>query len=382
MSSTTTATNKGKKAAAGTTTTAKTAAAPKKNTKKAAETTETTTPMAEDVAVAKTAPTKKSKAAAAGTTTTAAPKAKKAAAPKKKAAAAAAESGMEGSAESGAASTTTTAKAPKKAAAGGKAGGKSGAKTAAQTAKAGTKKAATTAGGAKKPKAAATKKTAGGAEGSAAAPKKAAAKRKRDESGDEQKQPTKAPKKRMPKDPNKPKGPKSAYICYANSVREQIQAADKALVDSGAKTAEEAMSMCDIAKQIGVQWNKLSAAEKVPFQKQAAKDKARHALEFEAWVPDKAILKMQKKIRRDRKDKQAPRKPMTAYMIYSNTVRSDIMQQNPAMKITEASVVIGEQWGQMSDEEKTPYYERADDARAAYLQEKQQYDAMLAQAAQ
>jgi len=41
---------------------------------------------------------------------------------------------------------------------------------------------------------------------------------------------------------------------------------------------------------------------------------------------------------------QAPKRSLTAYMIYSNRVRPDLMKENPEMKITEVSKHIAERW--------------------------------------
>lgn len=43
-------------------------------------------------------------------------------------------------------------------------------------------------------------------------------------------------------------------------------------------------------------------------------------------------------------DIQAPKRALTAYMIFSNRVRPELMKQNPEMKITEVSKHIAERW--------------------------------------
>lgn len=334
-SSTTTKTTK--KVTAGTTTTT-TTAAPKKTTKKAAA----AAAMEQDggAEMAAAPPTKKAAA-------TATPKAgKTAAAPK--------------------AGKPATKKAA--GAAGGAAAKKTGKAAAASNAAAGAKKAT-----AKRAAPTGDKPAAGAKKAAGAAPK-----RKRTEAPEEEaaaadggNAPVKKTRKpSIPKDESKPKGPQSAYILFANSVRDQI------------KTENPTMTMCDIAKEIGARWRALSNGEKAPFIKLAIKDKARHKKEFDAWTPDPAIAKAQRKARRQRaaiaKKNGAPKRAMSAYMFFSNTVRADWMAQNPDKKITDASIAIGEQWNQMSDEEKTPYLEQAEDAKAAYCQLKQQYDAMCA----
>lgn len=61
--------------------------------------------------------------------------------------------------------------------------------------------------------------------------------------------------------------------------------------------------------------------------------------------------KKQKKSKAD-KDPNAPKKPLTAFMLYTNKRRAEVMKENPGMKITEISTIIGKEWKELTDEEK------------------------------
>ena len=50
-----------------------------------------------------------------------------------------------------------------------------------------------------------------------------------------------------------------------------------------------------------------------------------------------------------------PTKPKTNYMIYMLSAQKDIHQQNPNLKLAETSKLIGEQWRNLSDDEKEKY---------------------------
>jgi len=66
------------------------------------------------------------------------------------------------------------------------------------------------------------------------------------------------------KDPNKPKRALSAFFYYANEERPKVRASNPDF------------SVGEVAKELGRQWNELSATEKAPFEKSASDDRARY----------------------------------------------------------------------------------------------------------
>ena len=44
------------------------------------------------------------------------------------------------------------------------------------------------------------------------------------------------------------------------------------------------------------------------------------------------------------KDKNAPKKPMTAYFLWFNSMRAELRVQHPTASITEISKFAGEEW--------------------------------------
>jgi len=57
------------------------------------------------------------------------------------------------------------------------------------------------------------------------------------------------------------------------------------------------------------------------------------------------------------KNPDKPKKPLTAYMFFCNTKRSDVMGENPGMSIGDVSKILGKMWKELSDEDKQPYVE-------------------------
>ncbi|KAG1050246.1 hypothetical protein G6F43_007470 [Rhizopus delemar] len=75
--------------------------------------------------------------------------------------------------------------------------------------------------------------------------------------------PTETKKKKVEKDPNAPKRNLSSYMLYTQAVRPKVVA------------EHPDMKAIEIAKFVGEMWNKLSEKEKMPYVKQAQKEKVR-----------------------------------------------------------------------------------------------------------
>lgn len=80
-------------------------------------------------------------------------------------------------------------------------------------------------------------------------------------------------KKRKKKDPNAPKGAKSAYMFFSTLRRPQ-------LVESN-----PSWKFGEYGKAIGAEWGAMSDAKKAPYQVQADADKQRYAAEMATYVP-------------------------------------------------------------------------------------------------
>ena len=55
-----------------------------------------------------------------------------------------------------------------------------------------------------------------------------------------------------------------------------------------------------------------------------------------------------------------PKRAMSSFFHYINAVRDIRKKENPEMKLTEISKMIGQEWQKMSDEDKAPYSVLAD----------------------
>jgi len=84
------------------------------------------------------------------------------------------------------------------------------------------------------------------------------------------------------KDPNKPKRALSAFFYYANEERPKVRASNPDF------------SVGEVAKELGRQWNELSATEKAPFEKSAEEDRARYDAAMKAYKAGESPMKKAK----------------------------------------------------------------------------------------
>ncbi|KAL9981414.1 hypothetical protein ACROYT_G010115 [Oculina patagonica] len=84
--------------------------------------------------------------------------------------------------------------------------------------------------------------------------------------------------------------------------------------------------------------------------------------------PEKAQGKRKKKAK---KDADAPKRPMSAYMLWLGEIREQIKQENPGISVTEVSKVAGEKWKQIED--KSEWQEKAKQAKLVYEEQMKAY---------
>ena len=81
----------------------------------------------------------------------------------------------------------------------------------------------------------------------------------------------KAAKKKMKKDPNAPKGPKTSYMMFFTEYREKL------------KAEQPGLSITEMAKEGGKKWKEMTPSQRAKFEKKAADDKIRYEREKQAY---------------------------------------------------------------------------------------------------
>ncbi|KAK4048425.1 Non-histone chromosomal protein 6 [Microbotryomycetes sp. JL201] len=80
------------------------------------------------------------------------------------------------------------------------------------------------------------------------------------------------------------------------------------------------------------------------------------------------------KAARTKKDPNAPKRPLSAYMHFSQQNREQVKSDNPEASFGELGKLLGGKWKEMSDSEKKPYVDMAEKDKARYEKEKAAHD--------
>jgi len=73
------------------------------------------------------------------------------------------------------------------------------------------------------------------------------------------------------------------------------------------------------------------------------------------------------------KDKNAPKRPMSAYMLFCNAKRSLVDRKHPDLKMTEKAGIFSEMWKNVSASEKKQFEKKNEQAKAKYAKEMEKY---------
>lgn len=167
-------------------------------------------------------------------------------------------------------------------------------------------------------------------------------------------------KKKSKKDPNAPEPAKTAYKYFLDSIISQKPAAgqawdprtmwkecqgeqrkqfmDLAAVDKERFQLQDAIYQ----KQLSEQQEEDQALEKLYETRYQQK-----AVEFyEAYMDAQKLVQNGKK-KKPTKDPAAPKRPVSGFMHFAMEKREQIAAENPDMKVTEISKVLGEEWGKL-----------------------------------
>ncbi|KAH9834467.1 high mobility group box domain-containing protein [Rhodofomes roseus] len=75
-----------------------------------------------------------------------------------------------------------------------------------------------------------------------------------------------------------------------------------------------------------------------------------------------------------KKDKNAPKRALSAYMFFSQDWRERVKAENPDASFGEIGKLLGAKWKELDESEKKPYIEQAARDKARAEQEKADYD--------
>ena len=118
------------------------------------------------------------------------------------------------------------------------------------------------------------------------------------------------------------------------------------------------MRVCEQMKEIGARWNALNHIEKAEYEKKAKLDRDRYEEELAQLprLPPSAVILNQprRRVRRQRKDPNKPRKVLSPYILFVKERRADIAKSPEAIgkSFGEIMKMLGDAWKKLPQEEK------------------------------
>ncbi|MFC8532495.1 non-histone chromosomal protein 6 [Streptomyces sp. NPDC057249] len=77
---------------------------------------------------------------------------------------------------------------------------------------------------------------------------------------------------------------------------------------------------------------------------------------------------------RRKKDTNAPKRPLSAYMLYSQANRVRAKKENPDASFGLIGKILGKEWSELPEQAKAQYLKKAEDDKRRYEAEKAHYD--------
>ncbi|KAL9130882.1 MAG: hypothetical protein Q9217_001032 [Psora testacea] len=76
-----------------------------------------------------------------------------------------------------------------------------------------------------------------------------------------------------------------------------------------------------------------------------------------------------------KKDPNAPKRGLSAYMFFANENRDSVREENPGISFGQVGKVLGERWKALNATQRTPYEAKAKADKERYESEKASYNA-------
>jgi hypothetical protein len=103
-----------------------------------------------------------------------------------------------------------------------------------------------------------------------------------------------------------------------------------------------------VAKLVSEAWKNLSPKERGVYEEMSRLDKERYDIEKETYTGPWKILKQRKRL----KDPDAPKRPMSAFLMYSNGKRAAVKREKPSLSNADISRLLAERWRSAPAEER------------------------------
>ncbi|KAG5783004.1 hypothetical protein H9Q73_003330 [Fusarium xylarioides] len=96
---------------------------------------------------------------------------------------------------------------------------------------------------------------------------------------------------------------------------------------------------------------------------------------FSPSSPPRNQSKCPRLLLRGKKDPNAPKRGLSAYMFFANEQRENVREENPGISFGQVGKLLGEQWKALNEKQRAPYEAKAAADKKRYEDEKQAYNA-------
>ena len=171
------------------------------------------------------------------------------------------------------------------------------------------------------------------------------------------------PMRKKEVDPNRPRRHVSAFLHFQNHVRDKI------------RQEEPTVSFGQMSKRAAQLWEGITPEEKQKWEQQAAEDKARYEREIANYTPPFGFdkkgrnVQVKKAKRKKRRDPDAPKRAVSAYVFFGHSERPKIQEENPDIEFKDVGRKLGERWRNLAAEEKAKFEELAQKDKDRYAKE-------------
>mmetsp|Transcript_26277 Transcript_26277/g.61090 ORF Transcript_26277/g.61090 Transcript_26277/m.61090 type:complete len:221 (+) Transcript_26277:223-885(+) len=164
------------------------------------------------------------------------------------------------------------------------------------------------------------------------------------------------------KDPNKPKRNMSAFFLYSQALRPKV------------KEENPEVAFGEIAKILSQRYKSLPDKEKKKWEKKAEKDKKRYQEEMKNYEPPDDEEPTGKRSKKQKKDPNKPKRNMSAYFLYSVSIRPEVRKEHPDASFGQIAKIISQKFKDLSDKERQPWVQKANEDKKRYEREMREYN--------
>jgi len=152
------------------------------------------------------------------------------------------------------------------------------------------------------------------------------------------------------KDPQRPKRGMSAFMIYSNEVRTEV------------KLANPGLAFGDVAREIARLWADLPFERKEHYGRLSEEDRRRYEVDMKDYTAPPTPKDKLRKFR----DPHRPKRGMSAFMIFSNEVRSRVKADNPSLAFGDVAREIARIWKESPLDVHQRFTRLADEDRSRY----------------